>query len=224
MSRPGLGRLAAPDPRDRGFLLRAALPETVVRKTRYWPNVAGPLDQGQTGTCVGHGWKGWMLTAPVVQTKPQAEPTAFTLYREATHVDEWDGNEDDLQSGTSVRAGAKAVQAHGYLTSYGWAWDVDTIIDWLCVRGPAVLGMAWPEAFFDPDAGGVVHWPQGGSIAGGHCFLSLGWDQKRGRFRCLNSWGPRWGQRGRFWIDGETMERLLAADGECCTSMEVKRA
>jgi len=222
MTEHGLGRREAIDPRDRAHRMRWLLGPLPERRTKYWPLFFPPLDQGATSSCVGHGWKSWMLAAPTIQTRPTAEPTAMSIYLEATRLDEWEGNEGDLNSGTSVRAGAKALEARGLLAEYTWAWDVDTVADWLSVRGPVVLGTVWPRSFFTPEPSGLVRWPADSAIAGGHCYLALGWDQRRGRVRCVNSWG-RWNGNGRFWVDGETLERLFAADGEAATAVEVRR-
>ncbi len=229
MNTPGLGRRAAPDHRDRGYLLRAALPETVVRKTKYWAFFFQPPDQNGYGCCVGEGWKNWMLAAPTVQTKPDREPTAFTIYREAILIDEWADNDQDgdaMQIGTSVRAGAQVLQARGLLQSYGWCWDADTAANWLCTQGPLVIGIAFYDSFFDPDSTGFLKITPGARVVGGHCMLLLGWNERTGAARGINSWGAAWNgkQRGRFWIDGETLDRLLRNEGEACSAIEIRDA
>lgn len=217
----GLGRLPAIDPRDQSFPMRLHLGALAERRTKYWPFFHPALDQGQTSSCVGHAWKGWMLAAPTIQTRPTAEPTAITLYREATHRDEWAGNEDDMDSGTSIRAGAKACQDRGLLGEYTWAWDVDTVADWLSAKGPVVIGVAFYDSMFDLSIAGHMQIAPNARVVGGHAMLLLGWDQRRGRARGINSWGS-WGQRGRFWLDGETLMRLFRDDGEAATAVEVR--
>jgi hypothetical protein len=218
----GLGRIAALDSRDRAYLLRAALP-TVTRRNRSWPFFAQPLDQGPTGTCVEHGWRHWGLCAPVISVRQLRLLPQYSLYREMILVDEFTDNDNDteLQLGTSVRAGAKIMQKHGFLSVYGWAFDIGTAIDWLCSQGPLVFGTRWTTGMFTPSAEGFV--TDTGTEAGGHCYAAIGWSEKRGAMRFMNSWGGSWGQKGRFWMTGETVTRLLAADGECCTALEVRQ-
>lgn len=216
-----LGRLHAPDERDyQARRVLAAKAEPIVRKTKYWAMFRRPLNQGSEGTCVGYGWRHWMLTAPVIQVSPTEEPLAVTIYDEATRVDEWPQNDGDRSFGTSVRAGAKALQARGLIASYAFAWDIDTVIDWLCVQGPVVIGVSWYQGFDQPDAEGVIR--ISGRVRGGHCVALTGWDNRRGQAYGTNSWGVAYGKRGRFRISGEDLARLLREDGEMATATEVR--
>jgi hypothetical protein len=217
----GLGRRAHRDPRDHNYWLLDAMPRVLQRPSvKYWPFMRDPLDQGQTGTCVGHGWKGWMLAAPVTRTTPDAEPTAMTIYREATTLDEWADNDGDLQAGTSVRAGAKALLARGHIREYRWCWDLKTAVDFLLTGGPVVIGVNFYEGMFDLDANGFMG--VGGNFVGGHCMLLLGANEPRRVVRGLNSWGKGWGQKGRFWMTFSDLERLISENGEVCAAVEIK--
>jgi hypothetical protein len=229
---PGLGRIHAPDESDRNFLL-AELPQAKVaqRVSHLWAYFDQIMDQGDTGTCVGHGWKGWLATAPVIQSDTQMPPYPFDIYDACIQVDEWTDNDHDTerQFGTSVRAGAKVLQSQGFISEYRWAYDVDTAADWLAgldarghfVGGPLVIGINWYESMFYPDRDGFLR--IAGSIAGGHCVCLTGWDNRRGFAYGINSWGNLWGKKGRFCMPGEVLARLLSEDGECCTSPEVRK-
>lgn len=226
MSEHGLGRRAALDLRDARFPLRALLAPAVPRRPRrLWPLFHAPLDQGRTGTCVGHGWEHWMMAAPTVKKDPLLPPNAYDLYRGACTLDEWADNDDgDLNWGSSVRGGAKWLQAEGRISAYHWAANADEVADYVAAAagasGPVVIGVNWYSGMFEPDAGGVVR--ISGGIAGGHCVCVLGWDEPRGRFSLINSWGAGWGRKGRFYLDGETLERLLREDGEAAAATEVR--
>jgi hypothetical protein len=78
----------------------------VVDKT--WAFFSKPLDQGNTGTCVGHGWKHRLMAAPMVR-KAGDKPSAFDIYDAAIKVDEWTDNDNDTdrQMGTSACARAR---------------------------------------------------------------------------------------------------------------------
>jgi hypothetical protein len=217
---PRLGRLPAADPRDypmRRLLAEAPSPP----RPRPWPMFRPPLDQGQEGTCVGHGWKHWMLVAPTIQTTPTRSPTAVEIYDEATFRDEWEGNERDRSFGTSVRAGAKALQARGILGVYAFAQSVEDVLAWLSGHGPVVVGLDWHETMMVPDAEGIIR--ASGPVYGGHCVALDWWDARRGLLWGPNSWGRGWGPRkGRFALPVEDLGRLLAAGGDACTAVETR--
>jgi hypothetical protein len=127
----GFGRIAAPDPRDRSYPMQALLAKRPERRARPWsrPRV---LDQGATGTCVGHAWRLRLEMAPRLHPPTYGMP-AFGIYRAALLLDEWGDNDreaelpdDRLQFGTSVRAGAKVMQQAGYIGEYRWAFDAAT--------------------------------------------------------------------------------------------------
>src|SRR5689334_18895779 len=90
---PGFGRLEAPDPGDRKFMLvqrqSSALDEVVALKDTNWTTFTKPYDQGQTGTCVGHGWKNWLLCTPIRQTKKDGPPSPFDIYDQCIGIDEF---------------------------------------------------------------------------------------------------------------------------------------
>lgn len=222
----GLGRLQALDDRDWNHRMAAALvarpaiePVPWTRPWRYW--APGPtLDQGAEPQCVGYAWRQWLASTPV---RTRTGPTAADIYTAAQLVDEWPG---EGYAGTSVRAGAKVMQAQGRIAEYVWAETWQQVRDWLLARGPVVFGTNWYTGFFTPDQNGYVD--ATGSVEGGHAYLCIGFaphdraDPKgHGSFRFINSWGSGWGQRGRFWIDSEMVGMLLAS-GEACAAVEVE--
>lgn len=226
-----LGRLKAEDPRDRLFLLSAEprSQSVVARRNQLWPYFDAPFDQGYEGTCVGHGWKSWCVCAPVIQSDVGEFPSPVQIYDMCMPIDEWTQNDQgDRQFGTSVRAGAKVMKALGFLEAYGWAWDLTTAINWLAgidaegrfVGGPVVIGVNWYGGMFDTNAEGFL--TISGQVEGGHCVCLLGWNEKRGFAYGINSWGSSWGNRGRFYMSGETLDRLIREDGEVCTALEVR--
>ena len=237
---PPLGRRHAPDDRDKRYPMRLMLdrvseffPRGLPPGTRHYRQ--GPvLDQGNTGTCVAHGWAGWSYGAPIM-TKPSAFPKPYDLYREIVKVDEYDDNDfeatapdDQLQLGTSVRGGAKVLQSQGHVANYLWAESVEDVRAWhLAGFGGVVLGLNWTKDMFEPDVHGVIHYT--GPVAGGHCIKTTGWKDDfhyNGRIvpavRILNSWGTSWGDGGRAWILADDFAKLLADDGEACAAVEQK--
>lgn len=216
----GLGRLHAPDARDRGFALRASIPDHVANVDRYWPMTAGVLDQGDTSQCVAYSWTHFLLAAPTThKVGALGNLTAFAqqLYDRAQAVDEWPGNDYE---GTSARAGAKVLQADGRISEYRWAETSLTARDYVITRGPVLIGVPFYERMFVPDADGFLR-PEG-EVAGGHEMLILGNSVKRNAARILNSWGKAWGEKGRAWMSWDVLQRLLNEGGDCCSATECK--
>lgn len=229
---PGFGRIYAEDPRDDKYLARPLLAvEPPTRKTVYYAMFSKPLNQGLTGTCVGHAGKHFMLTAPTIQTKPAVEPTAITLYKEACTRDEWTFNDSgDLQFGTSIRGMMKALQDRGLIGSYVWGRTVDDVIDWICSgKGPVILGTDWYRSMMQTTDEGIMQVDFSSGRAGGHGYLVSGWDNKKGLLTGPNSWGDTFGRKlksgkrdGRFRLDPTKADRLISEGGEAGMAVELR--
>jgi len=209
---PEFGRLEAIDQRDRLH----AMPSLIATRTKmFW--ITGPvLNQGSYPHCVGYAWKQFLQTTP---RRTLVGPNGTDIYREAQYIDEWPGESYD---GTSVRAGAKVLNNRSYLSEYVWGYSVDVIRDFVLMRGPAVLGSAWHQGMMNPDVNGWVY--PVGPIMGGHAYVACGYSAVRNAFRCINSWGLQWGQKGKFWLHRDDLQVLLNSGGEACSAIEKKSA
>ncbi len=222
----GLGRLYLEDPRDLNYQVPMLLamepsPESLPA-TKYY--VSGPvLNQGQTSQCVEYSWNGYLMASPI-RNKRITPPG--TLYCEAQSLDPWEGDcSNPKYDGSSVRAGAQALQNRGLIQNYYWATTASDIAAWILQgKGPVVLGTRWFNSMAHTDDKGVLHVDPKSGLAGGHAYLCIGYNSRTRMFRFVNSWGTEWGQRGRFWMSFDDVETLLRMQGEACTSVELKLA
>jgi C1A family cysteine protease len=140
------------------------------------------------------------------------------IYDEAQKVDEWPG---EGYGGTSVRAGAKVLQALGFISEYRWARDLTDITQALLENGPVVVGMNWYSDMFDADEAGLLH--VAGDIAGGHAFVLDGISVPHKLIRLKNSWGKSWSHNGFAYLSFDDVERLLHEDGEAALAVEIRK-
>lgn len=213
----GLGRRHAPDKRDAAHTMRSA---TISMEPqfpyRYWSYGERHLDQGNQPHCVGYAWSHFLECAPIQHPEvvPLVDPDR--LYYAAQKVDEWLGESYD---GTSVRAGAKVLQAEGFIGEYLWGFSLDEVVRHIWTTGPVVVGLNWYDGMFYPDSAGFVS--ISGHVVGGHAFLLEGVNMSNRTCRALNSWGEDFGvARGRFRMSFSTLERLLSEDGDACFALE----
>lgn len=201
------GRGYKHDPRD--LKLRGGDSD---RMYRYWPDHQWFGDQGTTPFCVGYGWAHWLHASPVTN---YIDPAG--IYYFAKYIDEWQGEEYD---GTSVRAGVKVLHKLGFVESYAFTRDMDTLVYTLLEKGPVVIGVDWYEGFMKPSYEGLIE--PTGEVLGGHCCVLTGVNVIDGLFRGKNSWGYDYGRHGRFSVTFDTMRLLMANRGEVCCAVERK--
>lgn len=222
MNQPvGMGRLYLPDERDAEYRMSAGLPLGGVLPSYKYYYAPRALDQGSTPQCVGYSWAMFLNASPLVQRSPDPEE----IYCGAQKRDPWFGDCDNPQyEGSSVRGGAQYLKEMGYIDQYLWAWDAQTVADWiLSGKGPVIVGTNWYNLMFYPNALGVIDADPESGGAGGHAYTIIGYNQKTRMFRILNSWGIEWGQSGRAWISFDDLDRLIKDRGEACTATELRR-
>lgn len=188
-------------------------------------------DQGYEGACVGFGWTHELCATP----RPIIKDAAFAkqIYYRARQLDQWPGEDYD---GTSVLAGAKAVQEHlnsqglPWIGGYRWAFGIQDVLRVISYAGPVVLGIDWYNDMYEPDANHYIT-PTGGKV-GGHCILAKSqkivrldptlpgvWnniDPDKSHVRLHNSWGTNYGDGGTAFIRVSDLNKLLTDGGEAC--------
>jgi hypothetical protein len=235
-----LGRRYAPDHRDLAYAAAPILPTSSTRTFRYWQTSAEKrLDQGQTESCVGHGWSHFLVTAPLTPGYSRlmlrvpagwphrttgVNPFAGTVYDRAQQIDEW--GDTPPEGGTSVRAGAKALQEIGCISDYHWLFTTDQVTLALLELGPVVCGTDWFNSMFDPSppapgTGSMLTVDPLSGVAGGHCYTLTGVNTTTGRYRILNSWGAGWGNAGYAYMRITDFATLLASGGEATLTSDL---
>ena len=226
-----LGRLVAQDNRDLRFALHAARPDLLpppnavlpVQRIHLPPPV---MNQGATSSCVGHAVVARLQGHPVPM-QPEGRRgrrvlpwDPFEVYAAAQQVDEWPGAEPAYY-GTSVRAGLKVGQAAGLVVSYHTVLTVADMRRYVLWGrgGGLVVGTDWKSGMWDTDPEGFVRYR--GATEGGHAWYVYGASERRQAFRAQNSWGPAWGDKGRFWFAYADMELALADWADVYAVLEV---
>ena len=211
--RYALGFRQKPDGRDTFYPLEKIM--GVERENAISKNwLPGPvLNQGPTSSCVGHACFQLQVSEPVVLLPPRLGP--FDIYGEARKIDEWQDN-DDVDGGTSVRAGLNVLRNHGIIDSYYWAQDAEQCLEFILKFGPLVFGTSWTTGMFDPDPNGYV--VPIGSLAGGHAYFGYRADLAKREIIFRNSWDVTYGQGGDFRMRLEDVQDLME-DGGCAAAV-----
>lgn len=227
---PAFGRIPAVDPRDQKFLMRRTLGfvgTVELPKAKTWVINGKSLDQGPTSTCVGHAWKNFLRSKPIMTDK--SGPSQYSIYRRACQLDPWPDNDHEalmadgdpgMAAGTSVRAGAKVLVEATRIEAYMWAFGLEDVVNWVLTQGPVVIGSNWYGSMMDTDKDGMVYILPGSAVVGGHAYLLRGVNTNTALATFENSWGDNWGKHGMFYMPFETLSRLLAEQGEACAAVE----
>src|SRR5215472_8613506 len=137
----GTGFIQETDPQDANFPLGAVIGavDDPRSKEKVWQLPDHLLNQGSTNSCVGHACAHFILAAPIMTQTVDA----IALWHRAQDLDEFPGNEG-TNSGTSVRAGFKALAEQSLITSdYRWASNADETLRFILTRGSVVVGSKW---------------------------------------------------------------------------------
>ena len=101
-----------------------------------------------------------------------------------------------------VRASAAENAILGWRAiKYG---QIETVKGELYRGNPVVVGMSVPDSF-GKVRGPTIFSDVNSTSRGGHAMTIVGYDQQRGAFKVLNSWGTGWGDGGYGWVDYESM-------------------
>ena len=89
--------------------------------------------------------------------------------------------------------------------------DIKEVKAQLAAGYPVIIGAEVSKEFgtdgFDQKAAYV--WKEAGTSGGGHCMLLTGYNDQKGAFKVMNSWGKEWGDNGFGWIDYKLFPQVI---------------
>jgi hypothetical protein len=204
-----LGRHVLHDARSRQFPAQTAAQVISVSHAA----TGLPLNQGNLGSCTANALCGALDSAPDFQGgTPLTETNAVKLYELETRLEgEPYPPNDPGGSGLMV---CKAAKQEGLISSYQHAFGIDQALQALVLR-PVITGIGWYTSFDEPDPKtGEVAIAPGATVRGGHEIVADEIDAPSKLVWFWNSWGPSWGQGGRFCMSFDTWDHLLQERGD----------
>lgn len=223
-----LGRHIRFDERSRHY--RVVLDNTPTDlRNMLWDRQLPPLNQGHLGSCTGNAVVGLLATRPNDRDHPlddescafedidSAQDLAIDLYSRATEIDQYQGHYPPTDTGSSVLSAMKAARQAGLIREYRWCFDLNDVLRTLSHVGPVAIGIHWYSGFDSPDSSGLIK--VRGRVRGGHAVELLGIDVEKKVVFGVNSWGSRWGNRGRFCMSYADLGRLLKERGEAVVAV-----
>lgn len=180
------------------------------------------LDQGNVGSCTGNEQVGALGTSPVFEALPAGhqpldQTEALYIYSHAETID-GDGPYPPNDNGSSGPSAAQVAKNLGLISGYLHCFSLADVLDAL-ETGPVGIGSNWYDSMDRPDRSGLVSVSPGASIRGGHEYLCRGKDVAKQLVYLDNSWGEGWGAAGSFTYSFDTLERLLAEQGDATVSL-----
>jgi hypothetical protein len=211
---------------------RAALPERVDLSSRF----PEPGSQGRQGSCVAwavaYGARSYYesaLSGARVNSSAAFSPAyiynqiridrsncssgsnirrALDLLKKqgVARLDEFPYSEDECVKLPSAQIRASAARnliRDWRAIKYG---QIETVKGELYRGHPVIVGMSIPDSFSDVRGTSIFN-DASSSSDGGHAMTIVGYDDKRGAFKLLNSWGKSWGDGGYGWVDYDAMSK-----------------
>jgi hypothetical protein len=85
---------------------------------------------------------------------------------------------------------------------------------------PVIVGMNTPDSFFE--AKNVWEPTENpGNFYGGHALCVVGYDDDRGAFEIINSWGRKWGNGGFIWVSYKTFVDFVMESYEMIENLAI---
>ncbi len=205
-----LGRHIEHDPESRSF---ATVHTTAPLQSASWVRYGDVFDQGDLGSCTCEAMCGVLMTGLFYNSQRLiTQDDCISLYEQATKLDRIPGHYPPDDTGSSGLAAAKAAHKRGWLRAYHHAFSLHAALASLG-HGPGMLGINWYEGF-DRPIGQRAELQIAGDVRGGHEVEICEIDVTAQLIRGVNSWGTGFGDHGYFTMSFETLDKLLAEQGD----------
>lgn len=217
-----LGRNVYHDSRNRAYPWRTPMRTYAGLTSQLWPRHIPILDQGNAGSCTGNEQVGALGTGTVFLALPAGHPIldealAVKIYSGAETID-GDGPYPPNDNGSSGPSAAQVAKNLGLISGYLHCFSLADVLDAL-ETGPVGIGSNWYDSMDRPDRSGLVTVSPDAQVRGGHEYLCRGKDVSKKLVYLDNSWGESWGAAGSFTYSFDTLERLLAEQGDATVSL-----
>ena len=118
---------------------------------------------------------------------------------------DFDVNDCDNRPDSAVAAQAKRFAIEDFLALFGSRESPEAKVlrvkKVLAKNKPVVVGMLVLRNFYELKNAQYWHPALGNTTpAGGHAMVVVGYDDRKGAFRLMNSWGKNWGDNGFIWV------------------------
>ena len=203
------------------------------------PGMPAIYDQGNIGACTGHAGAALGQYALRAQGLPEFTPSRLDLYYQARKLEgtqdqdcgaflrdtlkvmgqlglppepmwPYDVSKFAVAPGQDVMdAGLKRL-ATRYLSVQA---TVNAVKVAILAGHPVAFGfVAYPglQSFLASLTGNLPMPSFGQRPIGGHAVVAVGYDDGKKKLKIQNSWGPSWGQNGRFWMPYASFEKYAS--------------
>lgn len=226
------------DERDHKFALKAE----VTTSSDLRPGMPPVWDQGDIGSCTGHGIAACKMYLDLKKNAEAVTPSRLFIYYNERALE----RTIRTDAGAEIRDGIKVLAKKGAPDEKLWAYDTtkwakkpnkvafaDALnrqilkyerVDWtnmdqvrtaLSAGYPIVFGFNVYDAFESTTVAktGVLNMPsKKEKQVGGHCVLLVGHDDASQRVIVRNSWGTSWGMNGYFTMPYEYITSPTLSD------------
>jgi hypothetical protein len=216
---PGRGRLGRHVHHDsRSLAYPYQPPAGTTIATQLWTRSIPILDQGNVGSCTTNAGVGCLGTAPLYGALPAGvaplnETLAVNMYSEEEKDLYGTGYPPEDQGGDGLTT-CKIMQRRGFISGYTHCFDLNAMLAAL-QAGPVMIGINWYDSFDSPvGSNALLVISPGAQVRGGHELAVRKIDPVAGLIGGDNSWGKLWGDNGSWQMALDTMNRLLAEQGD----------
>lgn len=222
-------RRGLPSQRDHHFTPSAEMLANLPASVDLREHCPPVMDQGELGSCTAHGITGAIRFAMIKAGRPDVPLSRLQLYYDERTVEGTVSSDAGAEIRDGLDCAAKRGVAHESLWPYDVAKfkkrptkavyadalkfqvlerqvvqvDVDHLKAALASGFPVVVGFTCYKGIDSNETAKTGLLPMPGKkdrAEGGHCVFAIGYGQKPGTFTCQNSWGPDWGDQGRFYM------------------------